>query len=97
MPTSPAARAHAQISPFLYEKIGLHDTCGIHNLHGMPSLLGALISAAIPNLFPGKSVFVTKLQLTGIGITLAAALLTGVFTGARPIHSLHAAQHAQPP
>jgi ammonium transporter Rh len=34
------------VSPFLEGKIGLHDTCGIHNLHGMPSLISG-ISACI--------------------------------------------------
>merc|ERR1719440_1664072 len=31
------------ISPLL-EKIHIHDTCGIHNLHGMPGLIGGISS-----------------------------------------------------
>ncbi len=32
------------LGPFLRKKIDLHDTCGIHNLHGIPGLLGGIIS-----------------------------------------------------
>ena len=63
------------IQPWLESKFKLIDTCGVHNLHGMPGLLGG-ISAIV--IVPGIAV----VQLTGIGITLAIAITGGLVAGA---------------
>eukprot|EP00117_Sycon_ciliatum_P005122 scpid50210/ scgid9199/ Ammonium transporter Rh type B-B; Rhesus blood group family type B glycoprotein B len=36
---------YVYLQPFLQKHLHLHDTCGVHNLHGMPGVLAALGSA----------------------------------------------------
>jgi ammonium transporter Rh len=35
---------YVYIQPYLEKKIGLYDTCGVHNLHGMPGVLAGIAS-----------------------------------------------------
>ena len=62
------------IQPALQARFKIVDTCGVHNLHGMPGLMGGLIAIlAVPG--------VAKPQLIGIAVTVALALGTGLLAG----------------
>ena len=63
------------IQPMLESKIKLVDTCGVHNLHGMPGLLGGLMAIIV---VPG----VAAVQLVGITMTLGIAIIGGAIAGA---------------
>tara|TARA_B110001452_G_scaffold195984_1_gene165956 strand:+ start:122 stop:1396 length:1275 start_codon:yes stop_codon:yes gene_type:complete len=70
-----------RIQEFLAAKVGLHDTCGIHNLHGMPSLVGGLASVVCGLVITSPAVGSPLNQLAGIVVTLMAAVLSGGLTG----------------
>jgi ammonium transporter Rh len=38
------------ITPWLAKKMHTHDTCGVHNLHGMPAIIGAVLSCIMAAL-----------------------------------------------
>jgi len=74
------------VQPFLLAKIGLHDTCGIHNLHGMPSLLGGIVGifvALFPRAYPGYPGDVGNLlnQIIAVLLTMVISIATGLLTG----------------
>lgn len=49
------------------------DTCGVMYLHGLPGLFGGFVAAAFTST--------SAVQFKGIGISVAAALVTGFVTG----------------
>lgn len=63
------------LQPLLESKFKIIDTCGVHNLHGMPGLLGGLSAFLI---VPGIAVA----QFNGIVITLVIAIVGGLIAGA---------------
>lgn len=63
------------IQPRLQTAIKTVDTCGVHNLHGMPGLLGGLVGVVV---VPS----VAKAQIAGIVFTVVFALIAGVISGA---------------
>ena len=62
------------IQPKLQALLKIVDTCGVHNLHGMPGLLGGLIAVLV---VPGIAVA----QLTGIVFTIVLAYVCGIAGG----------------
>lgn len=62
------------VQPKLDKFLKITDTCGVHNLHGMPGLLGGLIAVAV-------TPEVAKAQLIGILFTVVLAFVSGSIGG----------------
>ncbi len=62
------------VQPALQARFKIVDTCGVHNLHGMPGLLGGLLAIVV---VPG----VATAQLIGMAVTLALAVTCGLVAG----------------
>jgi len=85
------------VQPALERKLKLHDTCGVNNLHGMPGILGALISAIVASSGADSEVYGSQLadnfpagytaskqggiQVASIINTVVFAIIGGVLTG----------------
>lgn len=80
------------IQPFLFENFGLHDTCGVHNLHAMPSVIGAIASIILSayqvtgDRGHNADIFTAGKgqpwrQLIAMCLTITCAVIGGVITG----------------
>ncbi len=62
------------IQPKLQKLLKMVDTCGVHNLHGMPGLLGGIIAIfVVPEA--------AKAQVAGIVFTVVLAFVGGIISG----------------
>lgn len=62
------------IQPKLQKALRMVDTCGVHNLHGMPGLLGGIIA-----IFVVRDA--AKAQIVGIIFTVVLAFVGGIVAG----------------
>ncbi|XP_005441601.1 ammonium transporter Rh type A [Falco cherrug] len=72
------------LTPLLASKLNIHDTCGVHNLHGLPGVLGGItgivVTAIRTDTRPGSR-FTPSMQAAALGSTIGIALAGGVLTG----------------
>ena len=61
------------IQPRLQKATGSVDTCGVHNLHGMPGIFGGLIALGL--------VASPMWQIAGVTISVVLALIMGLIVG----------------
>jgi ammonium transporter Rh len=61
------------VQPRLQKLTGGVDTCGVHNLHGMPGVFGGLVAVALTAS--------PLWQLTGILVTVVLAVTMGIIVG----------------
>ncbi|KAM3603644.1 uncharacterized protein V6R79_026392 [Siganus canaliculatus] len=67
------------LTPILASNLGIQDTCGVHNLHGMPGILGGL--AGIVAVALGKKDGTAAMQAAALASSLGFALVGGAVTG----------------
>ena len=65
---------YAVIQPKLQRLLRIVDTCGVHNLHGMPGLFGGMVAILV---VPG----IARAQIIGIVVTVVLALASGIVSG----------------
>ncbi|XP_062972028.1 ammonium transporter Rh type A isoform X1 [Elgaria multicarinata webbii] len=68
------------LTPFFASKLKIQDTCGVHNLHGLPGILGG-IASVIAGAIQIDSHISTGMQAAALGCSLAIALVGGAVTG----------------
>ncbi|EHB08383.1 Ammonium transporter Rh type A [Heterocephalus glaber] len=68
------------LTPFFASTLKIHDTCGVHNLHGLPGVIGGL--ASIVAIAVGVSnVSTVAMQAAALGSSIGTAIVGGLFTG----------------
>ncbi|NXB26658.1 RHAG protein, partial [Rhagologus leucostigma] len=72
------------LTPVLASKLKIQDTCGVHNLHGLPGILGGIagIIVTATKREMRNGLLTPGMQAAALGSTLGVALVGGALTGA---------------
>ncbi|CAI9551796.1 unnamed protein product [Staurois parvus] len=68
------------LMPIVASKLRIQDTCGVHNLHGLPGILGG-IAAVVATALGAKPGFTPLLQGAALAATFGISVVGGVITG----------------
>uniref|UniRef100_A0A8C8WGA2 Ammonium transporter Rh type A n=1 Tax=Panthera leo TaxID=9689 RepID=A0A8C8WGA2_PANLE len=68
------------LTPFFTTKLRIHDTCGVHNLHGLPGVVGGLASIVAIALGASKT-STMAMQAAALGSSIGTAVVGGLITG----------------
>ncbi|NWH57532.1 RHAG protein, partial [Geococcyx californianus] len=72
------------LTPLLASKLNIQDTCGVHNLHGLPGILGGIagivVTAVNENARKGDR-FSPGMQAAALGSSIGIAVVGGALTG----------------
>ncbi|XP_030921786.1 ammonium transporter Rh type A-like, partial [Geospiza fortis] len=71
------------LTPVMASKLRIQDTCGVHNLHGLPGILGGIagiIVTAIKTETRNGHMLTPAMQAAALGSTLAIAIVGGALT-----------------
>ncbi|KAL6053898.1 hypothetical protein STEG23_003725 [Scotinomys teguina] len=68
------------LSPLLANKLRIRDTCGVHNLHGLPGVFGGLASIAV-EYWVKSDVSAMAKQAKALGSSIGLAVVGGLITG----------------
>jgi uncharacterized membrane protein len=87
-----ATLGFARVQKFVEERFNIHDTCGVHNLHGLPGLLGGVCSVILAAIKvnglrhdypePYSNSSQAGHQMVAIVFTLATSIASGLLVGA---------------
>uniref|UniRef100_A0A7N8X524 Ammonium transporter Rh type A n=1 Tax=Mastacembelus armatus TaxID=205130 RepID=A0A7N8X524_9TELE len=68
------------LTPMLASNLGIQDTCGVHNLHGMPGILGGLAGVVAAAMGKKKNA-TASMQAAALASSIGFALVGGAITG----------------
>lgn len=77
------------VQSWVEKNFNLHDSCGVHNLHGMPAIVGSIavsIAVSMSSTKPSNAVYPAGdnqkwAQIGGAGITMVVGIVGGLVVG----------------